>query len=434
MNRVFVLSSTKKPLMPCHSQRARELLSKGKAAVYRYNPFTIILKDREDGDTQPIEWKIDPGSRETGMVLVGDFPKQGKVVLFAAHLVHRGILIVDLLLSRRRLRSVRRNRKTRYREPRFNNRIRTPGWLQPSFKSRVDNIITWCKKFMDRAPIVEIQVESVKFDTQLLNNPDISGKEYQQGTLFGYELKEYLLEKYERTCVYCGAKGYPVKNKKGVPLEIEHITPKSRGGSNRLSNLTIACTDCNHKKDNKTAKEFGFPDIQNNVTASLRDAAAVNSTRKSLRERLKDIGLPIDFWTGGRTKFNRLNQGYDKAHWIDAACVGESGSKVNLNGITPLIIKAMGRGKHQVVRTDKDGFPNSSPGRCKRVFGFQTGDFVKLDQPKGKYKGIHFGRLSGVGLNGKLNLKTKIHKQISTKNHIDRYKLLQRGDGYAYSY
>jgi len=77
MQRVLVLDKNKKALMPCHPARAKELLDKGKAAVYRHFPFTIILKEREGGDTQPVALKIDPGSSTTGLALVADF-KSGK--------------------------------------------------------------------------------------------------------------------------------------------------------------------------------------------------------------------------------------------------------------------------------------------------------------------------------------------------------------------
>src|SRR5699024_1065717 len=88
-NRVFVLGSTKKPLMPCHPKRARKLLDAGRAAVYRRQPFTIILKDRSDGDTQPVEFKADPGSKTTGLALVVQF-EQGWALVWAANLEHRG--------------------------------------------------------------------------------------------------------------------------------------------------------------------------------------------------------------------------------------------------------------------------------------------------------------------------------------------------------
>jgi len=305
MQRVFVIDKNKKPLMPCHPARARELLHKGKAAVYRTFPFTIILKEREGGDTQPIAFKVDPGSKATGMALVADF-KRGKRVIWAGELTHRGQQIRDALLSRRQLRRSRRARHTRYRQARFDNRRRPEGWLPPSLQSRVENIWTWACRLNRACPIASISQELVKFDTQLMANAEIRGVEYQQGELAGYEIREYLLEKWGRKCAYCGAKY--------LPLQIEHINPKLRGGSNRVSNLTLACHDCNQKKGTQTAAEFGFPEIQKQAKLPLKDAAAVNATRWALYHRLETIGLPLEVGTGGRTKFNRTTQGYAKTH------------------------------------------------------------------------------------------------------------------------
>jgi hypothetical protein len=128
MQRAFVLSSTKKPLMPCHHAEARELLRDRKAAVYRRISFMIIHKERSDGDLQSIALKLDPGSRTTGIAMVGEF-KRGKRLIFAANLSHRGQAVKDALESRRSLRRSHRASKTRYRAPRFLNRTRPIGWL-----------------------------------------------------------------------------------------------------------------------------------------------------------------------------------------------------------------------------------------------------------------------------------------------------------------
>ena len=199
MQRVLVLSNTKSPLMPCHPARARTLLREGKAAVYRQFPFTIILKDREDGDLQPTELKIDPGSKTSGIALVGLF-KRGKRAIFAVNLAHRGHAIKSALDARRSLRRSRRGRKTRYRQPRFLNRTKHKGWLPPSLISRVENVKNLAQKLCRFSPVSEIAVETVRFDTQKMQNPEISGVEYQQGELLGYEVREYLLEKWGRTC------------------------------------------------------------------------------------------------------------------------------------------------------------------------------------------------------------------------------------------
>ncbi|AVZ31121.1 hypothetical protein BMF81_03495 [Nodularia spumigena UHCC 0039] len=227
MSKVFVIDTDKQPLNPIHSAQARQLLRNGKAAVFRRFPFTIILKEsRPDFSVSPLRLKIDPGAKHTGIALIND--ATGEVV-FAAELKHRGFVIRDALTSRRQLRRSRRGRKTRYRKPRFLNKTRSLGWLAPSLQSRIENIKTWVKKLSKIAHFVVISQELVRFDMQLMANPDIQGKEYQQGTLAGYETREYLLEKWDRQCAYCGVKD--------VPFQVEHIHPRAKGGSNSITNL-----------------------------------------------------------------------------------------------------------------------------------------------------------------------------------------------------
>ncbi|MBK8755163.1 MAG: HNH endonuclease [Candidatus Competibacteraceae bacterium] len=428
MNSVFVISSTKKPLMPCRPARARKLLTAGRAAVYRMQPFTLILNDRAEGDIQPIEVKVDPGSKTTGIALVGHFEQQGAGVLWGANLNHRGQAIKNNLESRRSLRRGRRGRKTRYRQARFLNRTRKAGGLPPSIESRVVNTESVIRKLSARCPITEATVELVKFDMQQMQNPEISGAEYQQGELAGYEVREYLLEKGHRTCAYCG--------KKDLPLQVEHIQPKALGGSNRVSNLTLACQPCNQKKGSQPIAVFlkGQPDllkkIQSQAKAPLKDAAAVNAARGALVNRLQ-VEIPVTTGSGGRTKFNRTRQGFAKDHWIDAACVGESGERVSIReGMKPLVITAKGWGTHQVVRTDKFGFPRGKSGRIKRVHGFSTGDIVKLIQPKGKYAGTYVARLAGIRATGTLDIKTATGTVGASYKH---FQLIQRNDGFDYA-
>ncbi|MFP4655090.1 MAG: RNA-guided endonuclease IscB, partial [Methanohalobium sp.] len=145
------------------------------------------------------------------------------------------------------------------------------GWIPPSLQSRVDNIQSWVRKLMKLIPISSISYENIKFDTQLMKTPEIEGVEYQQGTLQGYEVREYLLEKFQKTFVYCCGQD--------VQLEIENIVPRSRGGSDRVSNMAIACHDCNQNKCNMTAEEFGHPEVHDKARKPLKDTAVVNSTR-----------------------------------------------------------------------------------------------------------------------------------------------------------
>ncbi|MEL6405873.1 MAG: RNA-guided endonuclease IscB [Chloroflexota bacterium] len=422
MKYVFVVDKNKEPLMPCHPARARELLKKGKAAVFRQYPFTIILLEREGGDTQEIQVKVDPGCKTTGLAIMANF-KRGLRCIWAGELTHRGLQIRDSLLKRRQLRRRRRSRKTRYRQPRFENRSRPKGWLAPSLKSRVDNVLTWVKRFMRCVPVTHLAQELVRFDTQKLQNPEISGVEYQQGALMGYEVREYLLEKWGRTCAYCGIRD--------IPLEIEHIVPKSRGGSNRVSNLTLACHACNQDKGNQTASEYGFPQIQTQAKKPLRDASAINSTRWVLFEQLKQFNLPLEVSTGGQTKYNRRQQNYPKTHWLDAICVGESGESVFVHDtLSPLIITATGRQSRQMCRVDKYGFPRTSAKGNRIVKGFQTGDIVKAVVTKGKKIGTYVGRVA-VRASGSFNIRTATGtiQGISHQYCTIRHAL----DGYIYS-
>lgn len=240
MSKVLVVDTNKKPLNPIHPARARQLLRNKKASVFRTFPFTLIFKEScPEVQVQSLKVKIDPGAKTTGLAIVNE--SSGEVA-FAAEIVHRGIQIRDDLTSRRQLRRTRRSRKTRYRQPRFLNRTRAERWLPPSLVSRVENTLTWVRRLIKFCPINSIAVELVKFDTQLMQDVNISGIAYQQGTLMGYEIREFLLERWQRQCAYCGVKD--------VPLEIEHIQPRSKGGSNRISNLTLACHACNQKKGN----------------------------------------------------------------------------------------------------------------------------------------------------------------------------------------
>jgi len=431
MNYVFVLDTNKQPLNPVHPGWARKLLSSKSAAVYKRYPFTIILKAAvQDADIQPLRLKIDPGSKTTGLAIVND--DTGDVV-FAAELEHRGQMIKKSMDSRRAIRRGRRSRKTRYRKPRFLNRRRQEGWLPPSLRSRVENIETWVARLQKLCMITAISLELVKFDMQKMKsrfasplrseqNPEISGVEYQQGELQGYEIREYLLEKFGRKCVYCGTEN--------VPLQIEHIVPTSRGGSSRVSNLTLSCEACNQKKGNQTAEEFGHPKVQAIASSPLKGAAAVNTTRWALYRRIKATGLPVEVGTGGRTKYNRSVRQLPKTHWLDAACVGASTPEaLKVEGITPLIITAAGRGSRQMCGTNKYGFPTRHRTGQKQFFGFQTGDIVKAVVPKGKKAGTHIGRVM-IRASKSFDIRTKSGRVQGINQRYCR--IIYRSDGYNY--
>jgi 5-methylcytosine-specific restriction endonuclease McrA len=422
MSMVLVVDQQQRPCSPVHPGRARHLLTRRRAAVYRRFPFTIILKEDERGEEgEPLRLKIDPGSKTTGLAVVNDMSGQ---VVWAAELAHRGEQVTARLDQRRACRRSRRSRHTRYRPARFLNRRRRSGWLPPSLESRIANTLTWVHRLRRWCPVSALSLELVKFDTHLLQNAEISGLEYQQGTLAGYEVREYLLEKFGRQCAYCKATN--------VPLQIEHIVPKGRHGSHRVSNLTIACKPCNDAKGTRTAEEFGHPEIQAQAKQPLRDAAAVNATRWALYHRLAALGLPVETGTGGRTKWNRTVRALPKTHWLDAACVGASTpAPLRVAGIVPLRITATGRHSRQRCRTNASGFPDKAAKATSVVGGFCTGDLVRAVVPASSTKaGTDVGRLA-VRATGFCNLKTAAGAIQGI--HVRYCRRLHRADGYTYA-
>lgn len=427
MSKVFVLDTTKQPLNPVHPGRARLLLKQGKAAVWRRFPFTIILKRSvPDPHVTSLRLKLDPGSKTTGIAVLND--ATGEVV-FAAELAHRGHKITEALTTRRAVRRSRRQHKTRYRKPRYaNRRNKKAGWLPPSLQSRISNVLTWVRRLSRLCRVQAISMEVVKFDLQQMQNPEISGVEYQQGTLAGYEVRAYLLEKWGRQCAYCGAKN--------VPLEIEHIIPRSKSRDDRVCNLTLACHRCNDKKGTQDIRAFlkDQPDLWQKLLAMastpLKDAAAVNATRWALYRRLQALGLPIECGSGGLTQYNRTRRGLPKTHWIDAACVGRSTPEMLLiQTVCPLIITAQGHGCRQRTNVDRFGFPRGKPKQGGRILGFKTGDLIRAIVPSGKKMGTYTGRVL-VRASGSFDLQTKTGR---VQGINARYcHPLHRSDGYSY--
>jgi hypothetical protein len=215
--------------------------------------------------------------------------------------------------------------------------------------------------------------------------------------------------------------------KRDVPFEIDHIRPRSRGGSNRVSNLALACHVCNTSKGNQTAHEFGHAEVEGTARRPLRDAAAVNATRFALVEALRRFGLPVGTWTGGRTRWNRARLGIEKTHATDALCVGAIAG-VKLGRLKTLRIKATGRGEHCRTNWTEEGFPRGYKLRQKQVRGFKSGDLVRAEVPGPlKTAGMHLGRVA---------VRASGWFRVGRVDGINaRYcVLVQRADGYEYEW
>lgn len=448
---VAVLDSEKKALSPCHPAVARRLLREGKAAVFKRYPFTIILKKEVEKPAKTdLTLSIDPGSKVTGIAITD--PHHNIIALFELH--HRGNAIKKSLTERAGHRRSRRTRKLRHRQSRFDNRSRkapvltqngwtyksfgqsSKGWIAPSLMSRVFNIHTWVDRLRKIYPINKIAIEHVKFDTQLMNNPEISGIEYQRGTLFESEVWEYLLEKFGRKCYYCGAKN--------IPLEKEHILPKSKGGTNRVDNLTISCKTCNQEKGNQHPDEIQGKlgkRAQQALRAAgkpLKDAQAVNTIRWKIVETLKATGLPIIYGTGGKTKWHRKHAGLPKSHYYDAACV--SGIAKQPSQINVLSIHAIGYGDreglgNQISSGDGIGYPLFKKSKLKMSSyqGFQKFDIVEMLTRKGKIVGyLNCFDKTTSGKSQKCRVKTSFTGDSRPSGNITQLRKIQCQDGYAY--
>lgn len=423
---VSVLDKHKRPLDPCSEKRARLLLERGRAVVHRIFPvFTIRLKDRlqDESVIHPLRIGIDPGSRTTGVSL-SMTTENGERAKGLFELVHRGEKIHLNLVKRSALRRARRSRKTRYREARFDNRRRPEGWLPPSVRHRVESVRNLIRKLSKYFAIGKINVETARFDTQKLQNAEISGIEYQEGTLQGWDIREYVLYKFSHHCAYCG--------KTDVPFEIDHVIPKSKGGTDRVSNLVLSCHNCNQKKDDLSLEEF-CPEkaelIREQLKAPLKDAAAMNAICYRIVEEIEQLGFPVTTSTGSMTKFNRKKFGVPKEHCLDALFSGGTRSISDWENLSVMTITCKGRGVRSRTLLNRFGFPRAILPRQKTFFGFQTGDICRAVVEKGKKAGEYFGRIAARS-SGSFNIDTgeAVVQGISRK----WLKLVQGNDGYMY--
>ena len=297
--------------------------------------------------------------------------------------------------------------------------------------------------------ITECSFEAVRFDTQLLDNPDIESVEYQHGTLFGYEIREYLMDKCGHVCQYCGGKS------NDEILEWEHIIPKSRGGSDSVKNATLSCRKCNQKKGNMLPEEWaeqikkkqnlseldkarlqGIENIGKGIIRkSNRYCAWVSATRRYTERALFSIFPEVECSSGGRTKYNREQVlKLPKDHHYDALSVGKipkGGYRDRTNSYV-LMVEAKGRGSRLRGNINACGVIVAKyKERSKTHNGFMSGDIVQADVPKGKHKGVHVGRITirHTGSFGLIDAEGVRH-DINCKYMT----VLQKEDGYSYHY
>jgi len=407
-NQVFVcvLNMRGKPLMPTKPAKAKHLLKKGKAKVVKRCPFTIQLKYATGENKQNVDLGIDPGYKKAGFSA-----RTRKAELMSGEVKLRTD-IPKLLKEKAMYRRGRRQRNTEYRPKRFLNRNRQAGWLSPSTEHKINSHLELIKQIKKLLPVTKIRIEVAKFDSQKMQNPEISGLEYQKGTLYGYEVKEYLLEKFHHKCAYCG--------KNTVPLEVEHIIPPKRGGTDRVSNLTLSCDKCNLKKGNMTAKEFGYPKLQKQCKEPLKASAFMNIMRYELVKRLKKKYKKTKVITtfGYKTKKWRIDHELKKSHINDAFAIAKGTSQTRCK---PFTVK-QNRRNNRAIQLNRKGF---KPSVRKTRYAFQPNDIVKFD-------GLEYISKGCFNKGKYIRLIDKDKNVVNT--NIKNVKLITYGKGLQFEY
>lgn len=303
---VYVISIEGKPLMPCKEAKARKLLRQNAAKIYKRNPFTIQLLFECENQTQDITLGVDAGSKHIGLSATTNSKE-----LYSADVELRND-IINLLSTRREARRTRRNR-LRYRAPRFNNRVhsKNKGWLAPSIEQKIQCHFQIIQDVHDILPITKIIVETASFDIQKIKNPDVYGKEYQEGEQLGFwNVREYVLARDQHTCQCCKGKS------KDHILNIHHIESRRTGG-NSPNNLITLCETCHKGYHNGSVR------LPQNIKRemSFKDAAFMGIMRWTFYNRLKELYPNVSMTFGYITKNVRIQNDLPKEHYIDARCI-----------------------------------------------------------------------------------------------------------------
>ena len=406
---VYVLNKQGKPIMPCKEAKARKLLKQNKAQIAKYEPFTIQLLFDCENQTQEVNLGVDAGSKHIGISATTE-----KQVLYEADIELRND-IVDKLSSRRETRRTRRNR-LRYRPARFNNRIKSKykGWLAPSIKQKINTHIQAIKHLYEILPITKLIIETAQFDIQKINNPEISGKEYQQGEQLGFwNVRQYVFYRDNYECQCCHGKS------KDNILNVHHIESRKTGGD-APNNLITLCETC-HKAYHKGEIKLNFKRKK-----SYRDSAFMGIMRKTLFNRLRKVYPNVYETYGYITKSTRIENGLPKEHYVDARCISGNPTARPLDYY--LYQKCVRRQNRQIYKNKllKGGYKRNNQ-LIGNVFGFELFDAVEYQHKQyfvfGKRK---TGYLDIRSLNGeKINNGSISYKKLKRIRH-NSTKLTER--------
>lgn len=397
---VYILNWHGQPLMPCQPRKARLLLKSKKAKIVKMVPFTLQLLYGSSGYKQEVSLGIDAGTQHIGLSATTE-----NAVLFEAE-VNPRTDIQALLASRRQFRHSRRTRKTRYRQARFLNRKKPAGWLAPSVQHKVDVHLKTIKMVQKILPVSKTTIEVAQFDLQKIQNPDIGGKQYQQGSQLGFwNVREYVLARDRHRCQWCKGKS------KDPVLNVHHIESRKTGG-NSLNNLLTLCETC-HNLVHRTHQEHK---LQRNGK-SFRDTTHMGIIRWCIYEQALALFQNVHLTYGYITKHTRIANNLEKSHLIDARCISDH--PLAQSEGTWYLIKMVRRNNRQLHKaTIRKGGKRQRNTAPSYVHGFRLFDCVDY---QGKICFV-FGRRSS----GYFDLRTLDGTKVSSSANYKKLTVIQK--------
>lgn len=419
--RIFVMNMRGDPLMPCTQKKARILLKEGKAVIYKYDPFTIQLTYATGETKQDCHIGIDTGSKHIGMAITSE-----NKVLFKGEIELRQD-VKSNIDTKHIYRRSRRNRKTRYRQPRFLNRKRSDKWLPPSLQNRVDHTFHWIDTFCSLVSDPILHIEVGKFDTAKMINPEINGVDYQHGQTYGFfEERYFVFARDNYTCQCCG------KSKDKI-LQTHHIIYRSNGGTDRVDNLITVCTDCHTSKNHQKGGILYKWQEQHKKVKQYKEPPFMNAIRKRIFARYPNAHTTY----GSETTPHRKELGLEKTHYNDA---------ITISGITNikedpkewLLIKQFRKKKrslHEATarkgRKEPNCFQKRNSKNTPFYRGFYLNDKVKVfgHGQIGYITGFTSGGAYVKNVDGEyITIPNKSYKQVSIKY----LKLLSHNNNWQY--
>lgn len=403
---VFVINNHGEPLMPCKPRKARLLLKDKKAKVVSRAPFQIQLLYETNSYTQEVKIGVDLGAKHVGIAITSEAKVLAKGEIELRQDVKSN------LGTRKIYRRSRRNRKTRYRKPRFQNRNREKGWLPPSIQSRMENTFFWVDKFCDLVPNPVMTIEVGKFDVQKMMNPAIAGAGYQEGQTYGYhDVRYFVFARDQYTCQVC--------KQKGEILNTHHLIYRSYGGSNRVDNLVTVCTDCHTHENHQSGNVLWKWMTEGKRLPQYKEGPFMNSFRRRVFAKYPDAQITY----GSMTTPKRKELGLEKTHANDAIAIsGISSMKENSKAIFRIKqFRKKKRSLHEATarkgRTSKNRTSKRNEKNKKFLKGFYLNDKVTLYEKTGYITG--FTGTSGAyvkTIDGDyITMPNKSYKQVGIK-------------------